>query len=128
MAVARDTGLIVGQAVSQERRLETLQTLADTLPPAEHYASDGLVAYAEVIWPQAGMHLLSVGKADTHTVESLNANLRAYLARLARSSRCFSRSLEALQRAVRLFAYHYNQRQRLYLAHPAYHGRLPLLF
>ena len=128
MAVARDTGLIVGQAVSQERSLETFQALADGLPPAQHYASDGLAVYAEVVWPEGGQHLLSVGKADTHTVESLNANLRTYLARLARSSRCFSRSLEALRRAVRLFVYHYNQRQRLYLAHPAYRGRLPLLF
>jgi hypothetical protein len=51
MAVARDTGLIVGQAVSQERSLETLQALADTLPSAAHYASDGLAAYAEVVWP-----------------------------------------------------------------------------
>jgi hypothetical protein len=72
--------------------------------------------------------VLSVGKEDTYMVESLNANLRTYLARLARASRCFSRSLEALRRAVRLFVYHYNQRQRLYLAHPAYRGRLPLLF
>ena len=128
MAVARDTGLIVGQAVSQERSLETVQALVDGLPPAHHYASDGLAVYAELVWPEGGQHLLSVGKADTHTVESLNANLRTYLARLARSSRCFSRSLEALRRAVRLFVYHYNQRQRLYLAHPAYRGRLPLLF
>jgi hypothetical protein len=72
--------------------------------------------------------VLSVGKADTHTVESLNANLRTYLARPARSSRCFSRSLEALRRAVRRFVYHYNRRQRLSLAHPTYRGRLPLLF
>jgi IS1 family transposase len=128
MAVARDTGLIVGQVVSQERSLELFQALADTLPPAEHYASDGLAAYAEVIWPEAGEHVLSVGKAQTHTVESLNANLRTYLGRLARSSRCFSRSLEALRRAIRLFVYHDNQRQRLYLAHPASRGHLPLLF
>jgi hypothetical protein len=34
MAVARHTGLIVGQAVSQERSLPLFQALADTLPPA----------------------------------------------------------------------------------------------
>ena len=69
-----------------------------------------------------------MGKQETPTVESLNAHLRTYLARLARSSRCFSRSLEALRRTARLFVYHYNQRQQVSLAHPAYRGRFPLLF
>jgi hypothetical protein len=69
-----------------------------------------------------------VGKEETHTIESVNANLRTYLKRLARCTRCFSRSLDALRRAVQLFVYHYNQRQRLYLAHPSYRGCLPLLF
>lgn len=128
MAVARDTGLIVGQAVSLDRSLETLQALVDRLPAAERYASDGHAAYAEVIWPEGGQYVLSRGKEETHTIESVNANLRTYLGRLARHSRCFSRSLESLRRAVQLFVYHYNQRQRLYLAHPSYRGRLPLLF
>jgi IS1 family transposase len=128
IAVARETGLVVGQAVSLECSLETLQTLADPLPPAECYASDGLGVYAELVWPEGGQHVLSVGKADTHTVESLNANLRTYLARLAHTSRCFSRSLEALRRAVRLFVYHSHRRQSVYLAPPSYRGRLPLLF
>jgi IS1 family transposase len=128
MAVARDTGLIVGQAVSADRGLATLQAVADTLPAAQRYASDGHAAYSEVLWPEGGQYILSAGKAETHTVESVNANLRTYLKRLVRRSRCFSRSLEALQRAVRLFVYHHNLRQRLSLAHPSYRGCLPLLF
>jgi hypothetical protein len=80
-----------------------------------------------VIWPEGGQHLLSLGKEETYTIESLNANLRTYLKRLVRRTRCFSRSLEALRRAVRLFVYSYNQRQRLYLAHPSLRGHLPLL-
>src|ERR1041384_5154149 len=128
MAVARESGLIVGQAVRQERSLETFQVLADTLPPAQRSAGDELAVDAELVWPEGGQHILSVGKEETHTVESLKANLRTYLVRPARSSRCFSRSREAWRRAVQLFVYHYNQRQRLYLAHPAYRGRLPLLF
>jgi IS1 family transposase len=128
MAVARDTGLIVGQAVSLDRGVETLQALVDTLPAAERFASDGHAAYAELIWPEGGQHVLSVGKEETHTIESVNANLRTYLKRLARRTRCFSRSLDALRRAIRLFVYYYNQRQRLYLAHPSYRGCLPLLF
>jgi IS1 family transposase len=127
MAVARGSGLIVGQAVTLDRGLPTLQAFADTLPPASRYTSDGHAAYQEIVWPQESSHLISQAKEETYTIESLNANLRTYLGRLARRSRCFSRSLEALRRAVRLFVYYYNQRRRLYLAHPALQGRLPLL-
>ncbi len=127
MAGARESGLIVGQAVSPDCGLDTLQALADTLPPAQRYASDGHAAYSEVLWPEGGQHLLSLGKEETSMIESLNANLRTYLKRLARRSRCFSRSLEALRQAIRLFVYYYNHRQRRSLAHPALKGRLPLL-
>lgn len=127
VAVSRTTGLIVGQQVSQDRSLPTLQALTDTLPLAHRYTSDGHAVYAELVWPQGSQHVVSLGKEETHTIESLNANLRTYLGRLARRSRCFSRSLEALRQALRLFVYYYNHRQRLYLAHPTLRGRLPLL-
>lgn len=104
-----------------------MQLLVDTLPTAQRYTSDGHAAYAELVWPEGSQHIVSVRKEETYTIESLNANLRTYLKRLARRSRCFSRSLDALQRALRLFVYYYNRRQRLYLAHPALRGRLPLL-
>lgn len=127
VAVSRTTGLIVGQQVSQDRSLATLQAVVDTLPPARRYTSDGHAAYAELVWPENSQHVISLGKEETYTIESLNANLRTYLKPLARRSRCFSRSLDALRRAVRLFVYYYNQRQRLYLAHPGLRGHLPLL-
>ena len=127
MAVARGSGLIVGQAVSLDRSLPTLQAFADMLPPAPCYTSDGHAAYQEIIWPQGSSHIVSQAKEETYTIESLNANLRTYLGRLARRSRCFSRSLEALRQAIRLFVSYYNQRQRLYLVHSSYRGRLPLL-
>lgn len=101
--------------------------MVDSLPPASRYTSDGHAAYQELLWPETSQHVLSLGKEETYTVESLNANLRTYLQRLARRSRCFSRSLEALRRTLRLFVYYYNQRQRLYLAHPRLRGHLPLL-
>lgn len=55
----------------------------------------------------AEFYELSDGKTDTFSVEADNAELRHYLARLARSSRCFSRC----PYAVRLFVYYFNQRQ-----------------
>lgn len=128
MAVARDTRLIVGHAVLKERSWEQMQTLVDALPPAERYCSDQLALYQDLCWPEGSSHIISEGKRDTHTIESLNANLRTYLGRLKRRSRCFSRCIEALRRAVRLFVWHYNRRQRVLLSHPHMRGALPLVF
>ncbi|MBP9502950.1 MAG: IS1 family transposase [Candidatus Promineofilum sp.] len=36
-------------------------------------------------------------KSETYSVEAGNAELRHYLARLGRKSRCFSRSIKALR-------------------------------
>jgi insertion element IS1 protein InsB len=54
---------------------------------------------------------VSQGKTETFSVEADNAELRHYLARLARRSRCFSRCPEALKAALKLFMYCFNQRQ-----------------
>ena len=49
-------------------------------------------------------------KSETYRVEGMNAELRHYLARLARRSRCFSRCLQALRRAIKLFVFAWNRR------------------
>jgi hypothetical protein len=64
-------------------------------------------------------------KKETYSVEAVNADLRHYLKRLARRSRCFSRRLDALHRHLRLFAYCYNQRQLMKQKYPRYN--LPLI-
>jgi IS1 family transposase len=46
-----------------------------------------------------------------YSVEADNAELRHYLARLAHKSRCFSRCLYALECALRLFVFAFNNRQ-----------------
>ena len=56
-------------------------------------------------------HAVAPGKSQTFSVEGDNAELRHYLARLGRRSRCFSRCLWALARAVALFVYAWNRRQ-----------------
>ncbi len=63
-------------------------------------------------------------KSQTFSVEGDNADLRHYLARLGRKSRCFSRSLEALARAVKLFAYCYNARQLFKRRYPKINAHL----
>lgn len=98
--------------MSATRDSETLQPLADQTAPLhpERYFSDGLEAYTG-LWYKSGSHAVAPGKSQTYSVEGVNADLRHYLARLARRSRCFSRSMAALARAVALFAYCYNARQ-----------------
>jgi insertion element IS1 protein InsB len=133
MSVARESRLVVGTAVLETRDWEVLQDYADSLVPAARYCSDDLAVYDEVLWPDtpegtASSHVISIAKEETYTIEGINADLRTYLGRLKRRSRCFSRSLEALRRAVRLFVWHYNRRQRILNSNPKLKSHLCLLF
>jgi IS1 family transposase len=105
-----------------------MQQFVHRLPQASRYCTDALRVYQELLWPEGSDHVVSEGKEDTYTAESVNADLRTYLGRLKRRSRCFSRCWEALARAVRLFVWHYNRRRRMILQHPKYRHALPLLF
>jgi IS1 family transposase len=96
--------------VAWERSQDIVQALVDHAPKATWYYSDALEVYA-TLWYHWGRYAISEGKTDTYSVEGNNAELRHYLARLARSSRCFSRCPYALHCAVRLFAYYFNQWQ-----------------
>ncbi len=61
-------------------------------------------------------------------MEGDNADLRHYLARLGRKSRCFSRSLAALARQVKLqvklFVFCYNARQLFKRRYPRLNAHL----
>lgn len=63
-----------------------------------------------------GIHLAFPNKSQTYRVEEGNAELRHYLERLARRSRC----LVALTDAVKLFVYAWNRRQLHKKAYPNY--------
>ena len=52
MAVARDTRLIVAEAVLAERTQLEMQKLVDRLPLAKRYCTDGFSNYASLVWPQ----------------------------------------------------------------------------
>jgi len=120
-AVDRVTHTIVGFTVCAERTLEILQSVIDDSIRAENYYTDGFLMYQDLsYW---GKHTMLKDKSQTYSVEGGNADLRHYLARLARSSRCFSRCFKALARAVELFVYFYNERQlrkRRFPKYPAY--------
>ncbi len=96
LATTRETRLIVGHAILEHIDAVTLQYAVEPLPAARRYFSDGLPSYQQVVWPEPGEHEVSVGKNDTYTIEGMNAQLRHYLARLRRKTRCFSKSLTAL--------------------------------
>ena len=71
-----------------------------------------------------GTHFAMHDKSQTYSVEADNAELRHYLARLGRKSRSFSRSLQSLTYAVRLFVYCWNRRQLYKQQFPAYPAHL----
>ena len=101
------------------RTFETFQEVVDQGPQAQRYFSDGLATYADVYY--RGAHYTAVlDKSQTYSVEGDNAELRHYLARLHRSSRCFSKSLAALQRAIDLFVHFWNLRQFRQRTQPQY--------
>ena len=105
---------------------------------ATRYCSDDLAVYSELIWPDCpdyesgdegnSEHIISYGKEETHNIESVNADLRTYLGRLKRRSRYFSRCIHALSRAIRLFVWHYNRRQRAIANNPCLKGNVSLCF
>ena len=107
--VDRATRCVVAWAVCTSRTPELMQSVVDAAPHAENYYSDAFNTYRELCW--WGRHQVMYDKSQTYSVEGTNADLRHYLARLGRRSRCFSRCINALTRAVDLFVRFYNARQ-----------------
>jgi IS1 family transposase len=117
--VDRVSRCIVGWAVVPTRTPEALQAMLDRSPQAAQYYSDGYTLYEALIYAP-GQHQAVPDKSQTYSVEADNAELRHYLARLARRSRCFSRCIRALRTAVKLFVYAWNRRQLYKRQFPTY--------
>ena len=117
--VDRSTSCIMGWAVDQERSEETLQKMVDHAPQAAFYFSDLFATYRQVVY-YPGRYTPMPDKSETYRVEGDNAELRHYLARLARKSRCFSRCVRALRNAITLFVYAWNRRQLYKARYPDY--------
>lgn len=117
--VEHSTSRIVGWAVSATCDEAHWQAVLDAAPQAVLYYSDGSPTCLALLY-HPGIHLAFPDKSQTYRVEGDNAELRHYLARLARRSRSFSRCLVALTRAVQLFVYAWNRRQLYKQAYPDY--------
>ena len=107
----------------EERTQTAIQQMVDEAPKAKWYFSDGFDAYSR-LWYHFGRYEVSEGKNETYSVEGDNAELRHYLARLARKSRCFSRCVEALRSALKLFVFAFNRRQLHKLLFPQYQAHV----
>ncbi len=91
------------------RSAATLPHLVDTARQARFYYRD-LVALYRLLVYRPGLHTPRPDNSETFRVAGMNAELRHYLARLARKSRCFSRCIDALRRAVKLFVFAWHRR------------------
>ena len=69
-----------------------MQTMLERGPGARRYFSDEFNTYGTLVY-YPGRYEFVGDKSETYAVEADNAELRHYLARLARKSRCFSRCL-----------------------------------
>ena len=115
--VDRHTSCILAWAVEFERTEGVLQSLLDHAAQARFYYSDLFATYRQLVYAP-GLYTPMPDKSETYRVEGDNAEIRHYLARLVRSSRCFSRCIHALRRAIKLFVFAWNHRQ-------LYHQRFP---
>lgn len=106
--VSREPRQIVSFDVAYDKSPNRIQDMVDTSPYAQKYCTDGYLGYVDVIYP--GKHIRNIhNKNDTHTVESVNADLRHYIPILARRSRCFARKLETLRAVIEVFVDAYNR-------------------
>ena len=96
--------------------------LAESVQGHDYYSDDYQGYQTVLYWPS--IHYPRQDKSQTYSVEGTNADLRHYLARLRRRSRCFSRCEEALRNAVKLFVFAYNQRQLFKQKFPRYNPPL----
>lgn len=106
--ISREPRQIVGFDVQFDKGAFRLQGIVDNSPEAQNYSTDGNPSYLDVIFP--GNHIRNIrNKRDTHTIESINADLRHYISGLARRSRCFFRKLDTLQAVLEVFIDAYNK-------------------
>lgn len=113
----------MGWCVCVQRDETILQALLDDSPQAVWYYSDLFATYKALIYTP-GVHTPMPDKSQTYRVEGVNAELRHYLARLARRSRCFSRCIQALGRAIKLFVWAWNRRQLYHQRYSDYPAHL----
>ncbi len=108
--VERSTRCFLSWDLVKERTPENMQACLDQGPRAKKYYSDQFYYYYLLDYSPAN-HRAYNNKSQTYSVESVNSDIRHYLRRFARRSRCFSRSLKSLRYTMAFFVYCHNRRQ-----------------
>jgi IS1 family transposase len=107
--ISREPRQILGFEVGSSVSASSIQKIVDRNVVAENYFTDGSPSYLGVDFV-GGKHIAnSLNKKDAHIVESINADLRHYIAGLRRRSRCFFRSVETLRAVLSIFVSAYNK-------------------
>jgi len=106
--ISRVPRQIVGFAVDHTKAQSLIQGIVDSVPTADNYHTDGYWGYGNIVF--GGNHNQNChNKNDTHNVESVNADIRHYLACLKRKSKCFFRSLDTFKAVMAIFVNAYNK-------------------
>ena len=114
-AISRLSGLILWHRVTWLRTIEEMQSFLDDVKAHATLTglvyTDGFEPYRHLDYGHAH-HFVGKGKSQTFTVEGFHAGTRHYLARLRRKTRCVTRSVTALQKAIDLYVFCHNTRKR----------------
>ena len=107
--VSREPRQIVAYNVDNSIESSDIQDMVDSVRIAERYFTDGGIAYLDVDFGK-NRHIRNIDdKSDTHIIEGTNADLRHYIAGLARRSRCFFRKQENKNAVLSVFIDAYNK-------------------
>jgi hypothetical protein len=117
--VDRVTRCILDWTVNWHPSWEVMPPMVYRSHKARHYFSDAILPYNNLVYPPATQQSRQ-NKQETYALETVNSDLRHYLAQVARRSQYFSRSIDTLTQAVKLLVYCYNQRQLRKRDYPKY--------
>lgn len=114
-AISRLSGLVVSHRVVEQRSIWAMQDWVQDIKTKATLTglvyTDGFEPYKHLDYGTA-RHQVAKGKSQTYSVEGFHAGVRHYLARMRRKTRCVTRSLRALQKAIDLYVFCYNTRKK----------------
>ncbi len=105
--VTRKQRQSVGFDAAYDKNEHRIQKIVDNAVKAKHYYLDANPNYQKVSYLRK--HLYFRDKSHTFTVESVNSDIRKYIAALQRKSKCSFRSLETFQAVIRVCVHAYNK-------------------
>ena len=106
--ISRKKREFMGLGAFWNKSAQTMETLVQPYPSADIYFGDGNPTF-KIMDFYPGRFKQSHRKDDTYTVEGSYADLRHFIPRLRRQSRCFYRKIETLNAVLNLLAYGYNR-------------------